>query len=479
VGESNGRMSRYDVVVVGSGPNGLSAAVAMARAGRSVLVLEARDEVGGGASSAELTLPGFVHDPFSAVHPLGIGSPFFRGLPLAEHGLDWVHPEVPLAHPFDRRPAALLEPSIEATVATLEGDGAAYRALVEPFVERWDPLFREALAPLHLPRRPVLLGRFGLLALQSAYGLANRSFSGDPARALFAGIAAHATVPLTKLATAAFGLMLLIAGHSVGWPVAKGGSGSITRALASYLRSLGGEIRTGVRVRSLADLPVAKAVFFNLTPAQLLRVAGDRLPATYRRRLRNYLYGPGVFKMDWALSEPIPWRDPSCARAGTLHLGGTLEEISRSTEITWAGRPPDNPFVLVAQPSLFDPTRAPPGKHVGWAYCHVPNGSTVDMTERIEQQIERYAPGFRDVILARSSMGPAELERRNPNLVGGEINGGAAILGQIFFRPMIRWSPHRIPVRGFYLASASAPPGGGVHGMGGYYAAQAALADGY
>jgi phytoene dehydrogenase-like protein len=471
-------MSVYDAVVVGSGPNGLSAAVAMARAGRSVLVLEARDTVGGGASSAELTLPGFVHDPFSAVHPLGIGSPFFRELPLAEHGLEWVHAPAPLAHPFDHRPPAMLEHSVDATVATLDGDAPAYRALLEPFLDRWDPLFRDALAPLHLPRHPVLLGRFGLRALQSAYGLASRTFREEPARALFAGIAAHATVPLTRAATAAFGLVLQIAGHTVGWPLAKGGSGAITRALASYLRTLGGEVRTGVHVKDLRQIPPTRALFFNLTPAQLIRVAGDRLPAWYRRRIGAYRYGPGVFKLDWALSEPIPWKDADCARAGTVHLGGSLENINRSTEYTWSGRPPEDPYVLVAQPSLFDATRAPEGKHVGWAYCHVPNGSAVDMTGRIERQIERYAPGFRDVILSRSVMGPAALERRNPNLMGGEINGGAAVLGQVFFRPTAKPAPHRI-TRGMYLCSASAPPGGGVHGMGGWYAARDAFKDGF
>jgi phytoene dehydrogenase-like protein len=472
-------MSEYDVVVVGSGPNGLSAAVAMAREGRSVLVVEARDEVGGGASSAELTLPGYVHDPFSAVHPLGIGSPFFRALPLAEHGLEWVQPAAPLAHPFDRRPAAMLERSVDATVATLAGDGDAYRSLVEPFLDDWEALFRDALAPLHVPSHPILLARFGLKAIQTAYGLAQRNLREEPAQSLFAGIAAHATVPLTRPGTAAFGLVLLIAGHAVGWPLARGGTGAITQALASYLRSLGGEIRTGLRVRSLRDLPPSRTVFFNLTPAQLLRIAGDRLPGLFRRRLGTYLYGPGVFKVDWALSDPIPWRDPQCARAGTVHLGGTLEAINRSTADSWGGRAPSDPYVLVAQPTLFDPTRAPAGKHIGWAYCHVPNGSAVDMTERIERQVERYAPGFRDTILARFTMGPAELERRNPNLVGGEINGGAALLGQLFFRPTVAWTPHRLPVRGFYLCSASAPPGGGVHGLSGYHAAQAALKDGF
>jgi phytoene dehydrogenase-like protein len=472
-------MSSYDVVVVGSGPNGLAAAVTMAREGRSVLLLEARDAVGGGASSAELTLPGFIHDPFSAIHPLGVASPFFNTLPLAEHGLEWVHPPVPLAHPLDSRPAALLERSTTATGATLAADAAAYQRLVEPFLARWRQLLEGALAPLHLPRHPFVLARFGLKALQSAHGLCRRHFRDEPARALFAGIAAHATVPLDKAATSAFGLVLALAGHADGWPLARGGSGSIARALAGYLRSLGGEILTNSTVRSLSDLPPAKTVFFNVTPRQLLQIAGDRLPPGYRKRLQRYLYGLGVFKLDWALSEPIPWKDPACARAGTVHLGGTLDEIGRATDQGWNGRPPDSPFVLVAQPSLFDDTRAPPGKHTAWAYCHVPHASSADMTEPVERQLERYAPGFRDLILARSAMGPAELERRNPNLVGGDINGGAALLGQIFFRPVMRWAPHRIPVRGFYLASSSTPPGGGVHGLCGYYAARTALRDGF
>lgn len=471
--------SRHDAVVVGSGPNGLSAAVALARAGRSVLVLEARDEVGGGASSAALTLPGFVHDPFSAVHPLGVGSPFFRSLPLREHGLEWVHPDVPLAHPFDHAPSAVLERSVEATVASLGEDAERYQTFAETFLDDWEALFEEALAPLHVPRHPILLAHFGRKALQSADGLARRTFRGNAARSLFAGIAAHATLPLTRLCTAAFGLVLQIAGHAVGWPVPREGSGSITKALASLLRSHGGEIRTGVRVRTLADIPAARSVFFNVTPAQLLRIAGDRLPATYRKRLTRYRYGPGVFKVDWALSEPIPWSDPQCRRAGTVHLGGTIDDISRSTAETWNGRPAARPYVLLAQPSLFDPTRAPAGRHVGWAYCHVPNGSGVDMTERIEHEVERHAPGFRDVILARHAMGPAELERRNPNLVGGDINGGAAVLSQLFFRPVVKWRPHRIPVPGFYLCSASTPPGGGVHGLGGWFAAETAFDDGY
>jgi phytoene dehydrogenase-like protein len=469
---------RWDAVVVGSGPNGLAAAVRIAQAGRSVLVLEAKDEIGGGARTEELTLPGFQHDTFSAVHPLGVGAPFLRSLPLEEHGLEWIHAPSPLAHPLDDRPPAVLERSIEATGATLAGDGDRWRALMEPLRDRWAELSVDALAPLRIPRHPILLARFGLRALQSSDGLSRRSFREEPARALFAGIAAHAAVPLGRPATAAFGLILAAAGHAVGWPIARGGSGRIAAALASFLRSLGGEIRTGVRVRSLAELPPARAVFFDVTVKQLVEIAGDRLPARFRRRLRRFRYGPGVFKVDWALSGPIPWRSEACSRAGTVHLGGSHAEIRRSLGEVWGGRPSGNPYCLIAQPSLFDESRAPAGLHVGWGYCHLPNGCEVDMTELIEAQVERFAPGFRDLVVARRTMGPAEMEARNPNLVGGDINGGAAVLGQLFLRPVAAVSPYTLPARGLYLCSASTPPGGGVHGMCGFHAAEAALRDG-
>jgi phytoene dehydrogenase-like protein len=470
--------NRVDAVVVGSGPNGLAAAVRIAQAGRSVVVLEARDDIGGGARTDELTIPGFLHDTFSAIHPLGVGAPFLRSLPLETHGLEWIHPPIPLAHPLDTAPPALLERSFEQTGESLDGDGSRWRALMEPLTDRWEELSVDALAPLRVPKHPLLLGRFGLRAFQSSDGLSRRSFRHESARALFAGIAAHAAVPLNRPATAAFGLILAAAGHAVGWPIARGGSGQITRALASYLRSLGGSIRTGVHVRSLAELPPARTVLLDVTPKQLLQIAGDRLPARFRRRLQGFRYGPGVFKLDWALAAPIPWRSPECARAGTVHLGGTREEISRSLQQVWGGAPSPNPYCLIAQPSVFDPTRAPAGQHVGWGYCHVPNGCETDMTEQIEGQVERFAPGFRDLILARHAMGPSELERRNPNLVGGDINGGAAILGQMFLRPVLARSPYTLPAKGLYLCSSSTPPGGGVHGMCGYHAAETALRDG-
>jgi phytoene dehydrogenase-like protein len=463
-------------IVVGAGPNGLSAAVALARGGYRVLLYEAMDAVGGGTRSAALTLPGFVHDICSAVHPMGVASPFFRQLPLAAHGLEWIHPSAPLAHPFDDGTVALLERSTGMTADTLDrADADAWRRLMDPFVERWEALFDDALGPLHVPRHPLLLARFGLRALQSARGLATSWFTGERARALFAGIAAHTLEPLTTRPTAAFGLMLGIAGHAVGWPVARGGSQRIADALASLLRRHGGEIRTGAPVHSLRDLPRAAAVVLDLTPRQVLRVAGERLPRRYRRALMRYRYGPGVFKIDWALSSPIPWRAKDCARAGTVHLGGGLGEIEASAAAPWHGRVERRPFVLLAQPTLFDDRRAPPGHHVAWAYCHVPHGSSADQTEAVEAQVERFAPGFRDTVLARHTMTPAALQRHNPNLVGGDINGGTQDLGQLFFRPAARLVPYATPVDGLYLCSASTPPGGAVHGMGGYHAARVVL----
>ena len=464
-----------DAVVVGSGPNGLAAAVALAQAGRSVVVREAAEVIGGGTRTEELTLPGYLHDVCSTVHPLGVSSPFFRTLPLEEHGLEWVHSPACLAHPFDDGSVALLERSMEATGETLGPDAKAWKKLMGTWVDRWLVLAEDVLGPLEFPDHPFLLARFGLQGLRPAYGLAKSALKGDHARALFAGNAAHSMVPLTQSPTAAFGLTLVAAGHAVGWPIAQGGSRSISRALASYLRSMGGEIVTGAPVENLDELQRVPLVLLDLTPRQVLRIAGHRLSGRYRRALERFRYGAGSFKMDWALSEPIPWRSPECRRAATVHLGGTLDEIAASEHAPLEGKVPEKPFVLLAQPTLFDPSRAPEGKHVAWAYCHVPYGCDVDMTRAIEDQIERFAPGFRDVVLARSVMAPSALERHNPNLVGGDISAGAMTLRQVFFRPAMRRVPYSTPLPGVFLCSASTPPGGAVHGMCGYYAAQAAL----
>ena len=464
-----------DAIVVGAGPNGLAAAIELARSGLSVRVLEAADTVGGGARSAELTLPGFVHDVCSAIHPLGIASPFFRTLPLTDHGLEWVEPPAALAHPFDDGAAALLERSPEAAVSALGDDDARWRRLFGPLIRDAEPLLEEVLAPLHVPAHPLTLGRFGLRALLPATTVARRSLRGVKARGLFAGLAAHSMLPLERPPSAAFGLMLGLLGHAVGWPFPRGGSQALSDALASYLRSLGGEIETGRRVESLTELGQARLVLLDVTPRGLLALAGAQLPARYRRQLERYRYGPGGFKLDWALEGPIPWRADECSRAATVHLGATLEEIAASEAAPAQGKIAERPYVLLAQQSLFDPTRAPAGRHTAWAYCHVPNGSPVDMTERIESQVERFAPGFRDRILARSARGPADLERSNPNCVGGDINGGLADLRQLLTRPVVRLSPYSTPLPGVFLCSASTPPGGGVHGMCGYHAARAAL----
>jgi phytoene dehydrogenase-like protein len=464
-----------DAIVVGAGPNGLAAAIVLAREGFSVRVVEAAETVGGGARSAELTLPGFVHDVCSAIHPLGIASPLFRTLPLTEHGLEWIDPPAALAHPFDDGTAALLERSPEAVALGLGDDEDRWRRLFAPLVRDAEPLLDEVLAPMHLPTHPVALARFGARAAPPATGLARLSFRGAKARGLFAGLAAHSMLPLGRPPSAAFGLMLGLLGHAVGWPLPRGGSQRISDALASYLRTLGGEIETGRRVESLAELGDARAVLLDVTPRGLLALAGERLPSRYRRRLERYRYGPGVFKLDWALDGPIPWRAEECARAATVHLGATLEEIAKSEAAPARGEIVERPYVLLAQQSLFDPTRAPAGQHAAWAYCHVPNGSTVDMTERIEGQVERFAPGFRERILARSALGPADLERYNANYVGGDINGGAATLSQLLTRPVARLSPYTTPLPGVFLCSSSTPPGGGVHGMCGYHAARAAL----
>ena len=474
-------MTSPDAVVVGSGPNGLMAAVVLARAGRDVLVIEAADTPGGGTRSAELTLPGVVHDVCSAIHPLGAASPAFRSLAdgglLAGHGLRWVHPEVPLSHPLDGGRAAVLERSVDATAAALGRDAASYRRLFGPLVDAGFDLVDSLLSPLDVPpRHPVHLARFGLSGIRSGHGLARSRFDSAEARALFAGLAAHSILSLRSPVTAGYGLTLGVLGHLVGWPMAAGGSQAIADALVGILIDHGGRVELGRRVESFDELPAADAVVFDLTPRQVVGILGDRLPDRYRRSLTSYRYGPGVFKVDWVLDGPVPWADPHSAGAGTVHLGGTLEEITAAEAEVMAGRHPERPYVLIAQHTPFDGSRVPDGRlHTLWGYCHVPNGSTVDMTEVIERQVERFAPGFRDRVLERHTMSTADMERHDANYVGGDINGGAGDLRQFVARPTLGLHPWRTPVDGVWLCSASTPPGGGVHGMGGWHAAHDVL----
>lgn len=463
----------YDAIVVGAGPNGLAAAIELARRGKRVCIYEANETIGGGARSAALTLPGFVHDICSAVHPLGVGSPFFKTLSLSKYGLEFIFPPAAVAHPFDDGSAILLHRSIEETSRQLGADARSYQRLLTPLVRDWEILAPELLAPIHFSRHPFAMARFGLNAIRSASGFARSRFKEERMRTFFAGLAAHSCISLDQFGTASFGLVLLTLGHKVGWPIPRGGTQNIANALAGYLKDLGGEIVTGVRVESLDDLAPSACVLFDLTPRQILRIAGESLPDRFRRKLGRYRYGPGVFKLDWALDGPVPWRAAECAQAATVHLGGSIAEIEASESAVWEGKLTDTPFVLLTQPSLFDALRAPEGKHTLWAYCHVPNGSTVDMTERIENQIERFAPGFRSRILARSEMSPAQMESHNANLVGGDITGGVQTLSQLFTRPTIH--TYNTPLKNVYICSSSTPPGGGVHGMCGYHAARTAL----
>ena len=468
----------YDAVVVGSGPNGLAAAIALARSGLSVLVLEANSTIGGGARSAELTLPGFVHDVCSAIHPLGAGSPFFKTLPLERFGLRWIEPEIALAHPFDDGTAACLQRDIDATAHSLGKDEAAYRKLFRPLVRNWDELAAEFLQPmLHVPRHPFALASFGLRAVLPSTVLARMLFKTQSTRALFAGIAAHSFLPLTSPVSAAFGLILGAAGHAVGWPLPGGGSQSISAALAGYLSELGGKIELDRPIRRLQDLPKSQVVLFDTTVWNFARIAKTNLPIGYHRRLQRFQHAHGVFKIDYALSAPIPWKAVSCRRAGTVHLGGGLEEIETAERDAAKGKMPKRPFILLAQQSLFDETRAPAGRHTLWAYAHVPLGTNIDISDTIENQIERFAPGFHDCILARHKMDSEHLASANANLIGGDINGGAASLRQLLSRPIFSPAPYRTPLRGIYLCSSSTPPGGGVHGMCGYHAARTALRD--
>ncbi|HKE13071.1 MAG TPA: NAD(P)/FAD-dependent oxidoreductase [Myxococcota bacterium] len=464
-----------DAAVIGAGPNGLAAAVALAQAGASVLVVEAAAEVGGGTRSAELTLPGFIHDVCSAVHPMGILSPFLRGLPLSDHGLVWLRPRASVAQPMPDGPAVMLYRSLARTAEGLAGDGSAWARLVGPFLADPHGLMADVMAPLRFPAHPIALLRFGLRAAFSANRLARLCFRGDRARALFAGCAAHSVLPLTQPLTAALGVLFAVTAHLEDWPVAKGGSHAITRALASYLRSLGGRIETGHRIEHLGQLPDARVVLFDTSPEQLARIAGDALPEGYRRRLARYRYGPGAFKVDWALDGPIPWQDATCREASTVHVGGTLEEVCASERDMYRGHHSERPFLILCQQSEVDATRAPEGRHTGYAYCHVPHGSTVDMSDTIERQIERFAPGFRDRILARHTMNTADFERYNPNYRGGAITGGVADLFQLWNRPVTRLDPYSTPNPRLFICSAATPPGGGVHGQCGYWAARSAL----
>jgi len=462
-----------DAIVIGAGPNGLAAAIELARCGRRVRIYEANPTVGGGARSAELTLPGFIHDICSAVHPLTAGSAFFSTLPLARYGLEFIHSPIALAHPFDDGTAAILDRSIQTTSETLGRDGAAYRDLMTPLMERWQDLAGDILGPPRFPKHPFLAARFGIHAIRSAKSFAESRFKEDETRALFAGMAAHSFLSLDQTATAAFGLVLGLLGHVYGWPIPKGGAQNIANALAAHFKDLGGEIVTNQRVESLSDLPAAKAILCDLTPRQVLHIAGGSLPSGFRRKLSRYRYGPAAFKLDWALSAPVPWRSPECAKAATVHIAGSFAEILTSEKLANSGQHADKPYIILSQPTLFDPSRAPLGKHTLWAYCHVPNGSQVDMTEKIENQIERFAPGFRDCILARSVITPAHFEQHNANLVGGDINGGSQHLAQMFTRPTARM--YSTPLEGLYICSSSTPPGGGVHGLCGYHAARLAL----
>lgn len=466
----------FDAVVVGSGPNGLAAAIALQQEGLSVLIIEGKNEIGGGLRSAELTLPGFIHDVCSAIHPLAIGSPFFNTLPLQDHGLFYTFPDFAAAHPFDDGTAAVLGSSIEETAKLLGPDEQTYLKLLQPLVKDWPDIAPDVLGPLHFPKNPLAMAKFGLNALTSATFLANR-FKTKEARGLWAGMAAHSIQPLSNLTTSAIGLVLMAAAHLKGWPIPVGGSQEIANALSSYFIALGGKIETGRFIKSLDELPSSRTVLFDVTPKQLLQIAGHKFSNIYKWQLERYRYGMGIFKVDWALDEAIPFTAEQARRAGTVHIGNTLEEITLSEKLSWQGKHAEKPFVLLAQQSLFDGSRAPEGKHTAWAYCHVPNGSVTDMTETIEKQIERFAPGFRDRILAKHTMNTAQVEDYNPNYIGGDINGGVIDLGQIFTRPALRSSPYRTSAKGLYICSSSTPPGGGVHGMCGYHAAKRALKD--
>lgn len=470
-------MSRaeFDAVIVGSGPNGLSAAIVLAAAGWKTLVLEARDSIGGGLRTSELTLPGFRHDVCSAIHPLAVESPLFRTLPLERYGLNWLRPKVALAHPMPDGSAVAVTQSLSDTARELGEDENNYGKLVAPFVDRAAEFFPAMLRPLRVPAAPGLMARFGWRGMRSAESLAFRTFQNERTRGMFAGMAAHAMIPLDARLTGAVGMMFCIAAHANGWPLPQGGSQSLADALASHLRSIGGSIETNRPVKGMNDIPASRAVLFDLSPRQVVDIAGEELSHGYRRSLERFRYGPGVFKIDYALSEPVPWTAPACRVAGTVHVGGAFEEIAAAERAAANGVVVDRPFVLVAQQSLIDPSRAPPGKHTLWAYCHVPNGSIVDMTERIERQLERFAPGFRDVVLARHTLDPMRLQVYNQNYIGGDIGCGVMNWRQTVARPVWKWDPYATSNRRLFIGSSATPPGPGVHGMCGFHAAQSVL----
>lgn len=471
--------SEYDAVVIGSGPNGLAAAITMQQKNLSVLLIEAKETIGGGMRTKELTLPGFKHDICSAVHPLGASSPFFSTLPLADFGLEWLYPKAALAHPFDDGTAAMLYPSIRATADTLGLDAEAYMNAMKPMVEIWGNISKDLLGPFAVPAEIGKAMRFGFQAIRSAENFAKRSFKGEKARGFFGGLAAHSMLPLDKLISASFGLVLGILGHKVNWPCPKGGSQALANSLANYFKSIGGTIQTEMHIHGLKNIPKSKIKLFDVTPKQLLAIVGEDFPPSYRRRMEQYRYGHGVFKIDWALSEPIPFKASSCSEAGTVHLGGTFEEIANAEKSVWKNTHHPKPYVLLAQPSIIDRTRAPKAQHTAWAYCHVPRNSTQDMTDIIENQVERFAPGFKDVIQAKHTMNTQDMQYYNPNYIGGDINGGVQDVFQHFSRPVLRWSPYTTPIPDIYICSSSTPPGGGVHGMCGFHAAKRALSDHY
>jgi phytoene dehydrogenase-like protein len=466
----------YDAVVVGSGPNGLAAAIALQQAGLSVLIVEAKPTIGGGTRSAELTLPGYVHDVCSAVHPMAMLSPFFQSLPLQDFGLEMIQPTYAAAHPFDDGNAAVLQRSVQETAESLGADKDAYLNYMEPLLAILPGLIPDLLGPLGWPKHPVDFAAFGIKALPPATWT-RKFFKTKEAKGLWAGMAAHAMQPLKNTATSAFGIMLMGAAHLAGWPIVKGGSQSIAHALADCFKSMGGEIQTDFEVKSLDELPASRAVMLDITPKQLLSIAGQKLSASYKRKLDSYRYGMGVFKIDWALEEPVPFAAEACRKAGTVHLGNTFEEIAYAEKNISQGKHVEKPFVLLAQQSLFDPSRVPAGKQSAWAYCHVPHGSTKDMTAIIENQVERFAPGFRDTIKEKHVMNTTQMEAYNPNYIGGDINGGIQDIFQLYSRPTLQVSPYRTSIEGVYLCSSSTPPGGGVHGMCGYHAAKQALKD--